>query len=307
MRNKILPLVLFIIIVSNFLLAPGFTNSQTNQKEIPPSLMLIGAGARWAAKEKRGIALYVNWQDNLYLHPNPLKPTPPSFNPGDSISYILENCGFKVKFAGDIPNDLTPYSVIVLTAYWAVEPKHEPIIRDYLSKGGGLVLISGIPCYFICYCKDFWPYRCGGKDLKIIQDWFGAGWYLNTGGDAILIIDNPFGTSLKKGDFLIIGEDFASAAVAELQPGAEVIAKWEDGNIFSFKYEKFGRVYYQASYEKLITKMTIPELETNISKVTTKITELISEAIQIIKEKIAEIQAKIIELEEELKAQQLRE
>lgn len=305
MKNKIFSFSL-IIIIGVTLLLPGFSNFLAAQTEIPPSLILLGAGAKWAARaDSELIALYVNWQDSLYLNPNPLGTPYTLPNPGDSISYILEEYGFKVEFAGDLPNELSPYSVVVIAAYWAIEPKHEPIIRDYVSKGGGVVIISGAPCYFICYSKDSWPYRCGGNNLASIRDWFGANYYLNTGGNAKLVIENPFGTYFKKGDIITKGAGFSSAAVRKLEPGAEIIAEWGDGNIFAFKYEKIGRVYYQADYEeykKPIIGMTIPELQTEIIKVKTEIRKLMEQLIQILKEEIAELRIKLIEFKAETEA-----
>jgi hypothetical protein len=308
MRNKkFLICLLFIIMMGSFLLTPSLSYLLANRVEIPPSLTLLGAGAKWAAKEKEGVALYVNWQDNLFLHPNPYGPIYTVPNAGDSISYILNEYGFEVKFAGEIPENLDQYSVVVITAYWAVEPKHELLIRDYLSKGGGIVIIGGVPCYFICYSKDLWPYRCGGDNLKSIQEWFGAGWYFNSGGDAKASIDNPFDTDLKKGDIVKRGASYSSASVSELQPNAEIIAEWENGEIFSFRYENLGRVYYQADYDKYekyemavpkqISEMTLPELQTQISKVKREIIELMSQTIQIIQVGVIKLQTEIAELQ----------
>jgi hypothetical protein len=307
MNKFISECLLLIIFISVFI--PRTILSET--VDVSASLTLIGAGAKWASKEKLGIALYVNWQDNLYLHPNPYGPIQTQLNTGDSISYILEEYGFKIEFAGDIPDDLNPYSLVVLNSYWSIEPKYEPIVRDYLSKGGGVVIIGGAPCYFICYCKDYWAYKCGGHNLASIQDWFGAARYLNTGGYVLMTVDNPFGLSLKKGDILIRSTDYSFAAVTELQPNVEVIAKWESGGIFSFRYENTGRVYYQSYYEKYekfekvngkkITELTILEVQDQIARVNEEIINLKNQQIQLIKNQITDIQKKISDLETQLK------
>jgi hypothetical protein len=223
----------------------------------PSSLELLGAGARWASQTCGGTALYVNWQDNLFLHPTPEyeDPIPTEPNLGDSISYILETYGFDVEFAGDIPADLSGYSVVVITAYWAVEPANEPVIRNYISDGGGVVLTESVPCYFVTCCKDYWP---GIGSLAPIQDWFGASWHTNTGGYAEVTIDNPFGTSLMEGDVLVEGGGYSYAAILQLRPGAEIMAEWGTGHIFSFAYETTGRLYYQSFCEELDT---IPALD----------------------------------------------
>jgi len=302
MKLKIFSIFLLVITIGIFSPFSRFSTIQANQAEIPSSLTLLGAGAKWAAKvegEEGLSALYVNWQDNLYFHPSSSKPTYTLRNPGDSISYILENYGFKVEFVGDIPDNLDPYSVIVITAYWSIEPRHEPVIRDYLSRGGGLVLISGTPTYFICFCKDLWTYKCGGTNLTAILDWFGASSYINTGGDAKVIINNPFGTSLKEGDIIKKGASFSSASVSELQPETEVIAEWENGYVFSFRYNNIGRVYYQADYEeheKSISEMTVPELQTEIIDVKYKLISLIKQRIQLIIEEIKGLKMEITRL-----------
>ncbi|MEK6699725.1 MAG: hypothetical protein AABZ10_11880, partial [Nitrospirota bacterium] len=216
--------------------------------DAPPSLMLLGAGARWAAGEGGGTALYVNWQDNLFLHPNPYGPPYAEPNPGDSISRILKKNGLQVEFAGDVPTDLNKYAVVVVTAYWAVEPVHESLFREYAANGGGVVLVAGVPVFFETYCKDFW---CDTWYLPNVQEWFGAGWYANTEGTARATVDNPFGTSLKAGDVVAECPEGSCAAVYSLAVGAEEIARWDDGNTFAFRYEPAGRVYYQAKVDDL--------------------------------------------------------
>ena len=253
--GKIFGIALVFAMIGALLPFSGFVTQNralAQSVTVPVSLELFGAGARWAAQISGGTALYVNWQDNLYLHPNPEYegPTPTEPNSGDSISYILEEYGFDVQFAGDIPADLSEYSVVVITAYWAVEPANEPVIRDYISEGGGVVLNEAVPCYFVTYCKDWWP---GIGSLAPIQDWFGAGWYTNAGGYASVAIDSPFGVSLTEGDILVEGVGYSCAAVSQLQPGAETIAEWGTGQVFSFAHETIGRLYYQSFCEELNT------------------------------------------------------
>lgn len=245
MKKRVVVLVVAAVLVSLFVLPAVRTASAMDAS---PSLMLLGAGTKWAAGGEGGMALYVNWQDNLFLHPNPWGPTYTEPNPGDSISYILKKNGLQVELAGDIPADLSPYAVVVVTAYWAVEPVHESLFREYVAKGGGVVLVAGVPVFFETYCKDFW---CDTWYLPNVQEWFGAGHYANTEGTARATVDNPFGTSLKAGDVVTECPEGSCAAVYSLAVGAEEIARWDDGNTFAFHYAPAGRSYYQAKVDSL--------------------------------------------------------
>jgi len=216
---------------------------------LPPSLVLLGAGARWAAGDGNR-ALYVNWFDNLIAHPNSWSPDPYVWlSERVSVSYTLKRYGFSVEFAADIPVNLSGYDVVVITAYWAVEPRHEPLIRNYTFNGGGVVLYAGVPPHFAEYSKDWWT----TTDLSLIQDWFGARRYINTEGYANVIVDNPFGTSLLAGDNLVAGTGPHMAAVTDLLNGAQIMAKWGTGYVFSFTYQYgLGKVYYQAALEAIM-------------------------------------------------------
>jgi len=224
------------------------SNTAMASTSLLPSLVLLGGGARWAAGDG-DVALYVNWFDNLIAHPNPLTPDPYAYLPArTSISSILGQYGFSVELAADIPTTLTEYDVVVITAYWAVEPRHEPLIRNYVSNGGSVVLISAVPAYFVAYDKDLWP----TTDLNSIQEWFGARMYMNTGGYANVTVDNPVGTPLLTGDTLVEERGYSSAAVTSLNNDTLVLAKWGTELIFAFTYEYGeGRIYYQAEFESI--------------------------------------------------------
>ncbi len=223
---------------------------------LPASLTLLGAGAKWAAGNGTS-ALYVNWKDNWESHHltdgRTWGPWPTELEMDKwriSVSDALKESGFDVKFAGDIPEDLSGYDVIVLSAYWAVEPKNEPLIRQYISNGGGVVLLSGVPEYFRCYCKDWWTYRCPRDNSSVsVEEWFGSQWYVNTGGYANVTVDNPFGTAFMTGDTLIDGCGYSNAAVEMLYNDTQVVAGWGTGPVFAYTHEYGqGRVYYQAAF-----------------------------------------------------------
>lgn len=226
---------------------------------LPPSLVLLGGGANWAAGNGSS-ALFIDWKDNWLAHHLTDGSTwgPwPSLSDMDnwtfSISYTLNQFGLSVDFAGDMPESLDGYDVVVIHAYWAVEPQHEPLIKNYILNGGGVVILAGVPSYFTVYCKDWWPYRCGGgHNLSSIQEWFGSWFYKNTGGYANVTVDNPFGTELISGDTLIEGSGYSNAAVKSLHNDTQVLAEWGTGLVYSFTHEYGqGRVYYQAAFENI--------------------------------------------------------
>jgi len=215
------------------------------------SLQLLGGGARWASPEGKS-ALYINHKDHWEAHHltdgvdwGPWFPEETMNKWRTNVAATLEQAGFEVIFTGEVPEDLSNYDLVVFEAMWAIEPKHAPLVRDYLSDGGGVVIWGGVPCHFAVYCKDRWPYRFGGTDLSSFQDWFGAQSFLNTYGNAKLVIENAFGTQLANNEVVYTGEG-SEKAVTTLNEKAQVIALWESGSVFAFTHEyDEGRVYYQ--------------------------------------------------------------
>ena len=225
--------------------SPSFNTSLT------PSLQLLGGGARWASPEGKS-ALYINHKDHWEAHHltdgvdwGPWFPEETMNKWRTNVAATLEQAGFEVTFTGEVPEDLSDYDLVVFEAMWAVEPKHAPLVRDYLSNGGGVVIWGGVPCHFAVYCKDRWPYRFGGTDLSSFQDWFGAQSFVNTNGDAKLVVDSPFGTQLANNEVVYTGGG-SEKSVTTLNEKAQVIALWESGYVFAFTHEyNEGRVYYQ--------------------------------------------------------------
>jgi hypothetical protein len=222
---------------------------------LPPSLTLIGGASKWAAGNGTR-ALYVDWEDNWLAHHStdganwgPWPDEESMENIRFSVGEALTEYGLNVVYAGDIPQNLTGYDLLVLEAYYAVEPQDAPLIQDFVQNGGGVVILSGVPSYLVAYCKDFWPYRFGGSDLSSIQDWFGASCYVNTGGYANVTVDNPFGLPLMSGDTLTEGQGYSAAAVAGMSNDSQTVAEWGTGETFAFTHQYgAGRVYYQAWY-----------------------------------------------------------
>jgi len=215
-------------------------------------LKLLGAGAKWAAGNGTK-ALYINWKDNWAAH----HLTDGTYwdwvvsesvfeNRKSMILSALEQSGFEVVCAGDIPNDLSNYSLVVLEAYYAIEPRHEPLIRQYISNGSGIVFISGTACYLTTYSKSM----SVGTNLATIRDWLGCSRYVNAGGTARVTTDNPFGTQILNGDTVYFTAGGSASGLASLDSDAKVIARWDESAIFSFTHEYGnGRIYYQVHWQ----------------------------------------------------------
>ncbi len=219
------------------------------------SMQLFAAGARWAAQSGNSV-LYVNWYDNYAAH----HISDPSWGPWwregqlPAIKNItvaaLEQQGFTVTCVGDVPSDLSKYSLVVFEAWFACEPKHTQQVRDYLSGGGNVVVIGGAPCYFATYCKDLWPYISGGENLAGMADWFGSARFVNSGGAANLAVDNPFGLPLESQTQVYNINGYGCYAMASVGNNTQVIGQWADGSVYAFTHQ-FGssRVYYQAEMD----------------------------------------------------------
>jgi hypothetical protein len=160
-----------------------------------------------------------------------------------SILQALEQAGFEVESAGDIPENLEDYDLVVIHPYYAAEPKYEPLVGNYVFNGGSVVILAAVPAYFTVYCKDMWP---GNNPLP---EWLGSGYYTNAGGTATVTVSNPFSTALLAGDALFHTGGFSCAAISLQANNGEVVALWSSGSVFAFTNEYGqGRVYYQATF-----------------------------------------------------------
>lgn len=236
---------------------PPLQSGATLQSEttLLPSLQLLAAGTRFAAGEGNS-ALFVNFKDNYLAHHLTDGAGWIWFSESEMdrltlpAIYALEQSGFNVTLAADVPDDLTGYSVVVLGAYYAIEPRHEPLIRDYINGGGGIVLLFGTPMYFGGYCKDVWPFRLGLMNLSPIQEWFGAGFFVNSGGLARAALDNPLNISLAEGDIVYSATGYSISAITSMDVDSQVFVRWDSGSTFAFGHHYgSGRVYYQAMFD----------------------------------------------------------
>lgn len=276
MLRKTISVILLILLVGETLsLALSIVSLHSIQTNItanasltlPASMILLGGASRWAAGNGNS-ALYVNWKDNYLAHHLTdgvnWGPWPQESDMDDwriAVSYALAQYGFNVVFAGDIPANLNDYDLVVILAYWAVEPKHAQLIQNYLAGGGGVVLLSGVPPYFVDYEKDWWT----TTNLNSIHDWFGASWYVNVGGSATVTIDNPFNTGLPAGETLCSGVGYSNAAVDSLDSDTQIVATWSCGCPYGFTHEYGqGKLYYQARIETLTTGLPEHELSASV-------------------------------------------
>ncbi|HEX9262064.1 MAG TPA: hypothetical protein VF893_06000 [Candidatus Bathyarchaeia archaeon] len=220
---------------------------------LAPSARLFSAGAKWAAGNGTSV-LYINWFDNYCSHHlSDGVNWGPWWREGEieaiknSTARMLEQQGFSVTCVGDVPGEISVYDLVVFEAWFAIEPKHVQLVREYLAEGGNIVVLGGAPCYFSTYCRDMWPYKTGGQNLSSLQDWFGSAYFVNSGGTANLAVDKPFGTMLENQSQVYYIDAYGCYALISMNDDSQVIARWGDGAVFAFTNEYgAGRVYYQA-------------------------------------------------------------
>ena len=208
---------------------------------------LLGAGAKWAANGGTKAA-YVDFYDNVLVHPNPNLDLSDAWGLElkNKVSSLLQSEGFTVDTFADIPANLSQYDLVYLEAYFANEPSDAPALCSYVSNGGGIVFWEGSMCYLVYYSKTMNT----GHDLSSIESWFGASYYVNTGGAAHVSVPNPFGTTLNVGDPLVSGQGYSNAGITSMSADSQVAAVWSDGITFAFAHEfGLGRVYWQSTQQ----------------------------------------------------------
>ena len=135
---------------------PTATPTPNTNITLTPTLELLAGGASWAAQGGKN-ALYINCFDNWETHHATdganweywVLETRRNYR--SSIITALESSGFEVTTAGDIPEEISDYDLVVIFAYNAVEPRHEPLIRDYIYNGGNVVFIAATQNYLTGY------------------------------------------------------------------------------------------------------------------------------------------------------------
>jgi hypothetical protein len=223
--------------------------------KLTPTLELLAGGARWAAQEGKS-ALYISWRANYDAHHTSngvdWEYSKDSYMTywdwEESIVAALETQDFDITIVGDFPNDLSEYDVVVIFAYYALEPNMEPLIRKYIQAGGSVVLIGATPSYLVAYSKSL---GCS-NNIESIADWFGASRYRNGGGSISVVVDNPLGTSFSLNEHIFVGSGISAAAIGSLSSDSKAIALYDTGGVVAFTHEYGdGRVYYQAYFQRL--------------------------------------------------------
>ncbi len=228
--------------------------NNSNNINFNPTLELLAGGARWAAQEGND-ALYISWKANYENHhttdgTNWSYPSEIDMNRWQkSVLASLEKANFDITQTGDLPQDITKYDLVIICGYYALEPKHELQIREYILNGGNIVLTAATPAYLVSYSKSL---GCKGN-LGVIEDWFGASRYGNDGGPIKVVIDNPVGTSFVKNEFICRLEGSVSCStVGALSSDSEVVAIFDSGGVVGFTHEfGAGRIYYQSFIHRL--------------------------------------------------------
>ncbi|MCX7703467.1 MAG: hypothetical protein N2234_05145 [Planctomycetota bacterium] len=158
----------------------------------------------------------------------------------------LRKIPFNVTISEEIPEKLVKYCVVIVERYPACYQKTAEYLKNYIKKGGGVVLLSGTPSYFPYDAPNFT--MRGHLDLSCIEEWFGAARYGNSGGEAFLAVTLPFGEDWAEGAKAAIMSGSSCAAIEEVSPkNTQIIAKWADGRVFAFTHRYGdGKVYYQS-------------------------------------------------------------
>jgi len=219
------------------------SNLTTDNSTLPPSLQLLQGGAAWATPNG-GNVLYLDWKSCWLSHSQtdgvnwgPWWSVDAMDMWRSEVTQALNNDGFNnMTYAGTMPQNLTGYNLLVIEAFYAVEPKDAVVVKDFVANGGGVVMIGGSPCYLSAYCKDFWPGAAGGANLTSIADWFGYSDYMNYFGDAYTTTANPLGTSLANGTelFWCSSASASPASVSGPQNSTQVIVSYVPDTTFGF-------------------------------------------------------------------------
>jgi hypothetical protein len=164
--------------------------------------------------------------------------------PNPNIDEMLIQNGFGIKHSSEILSDMSDYDLLILSSNEASDPEVYPnaadYIRNFVQNGGGAIIMNGTPK----------PLAGNTDNLSTIADWFGAGWYGNDCGYAMVAIDHPFDTNLMVGDhvdYSVTGSCLADSAYGE-NLETIIISKWAtQGRTHAFSHNfGNGRVFYYA-------------------------------------------------------------
>lgn len=179
----------------------------------------------------------------------------------NELAEELRKLGFEyVEVRFRAPAELTDFKkfdLVVITAHnRTTNPILGDALREYVRKGGGVVLTGGVPSIM---CTHYGPNEdvatrdeqgiSNERNLSHIADWFGGVYYENTeGGPVRITVNKPFDEPILLNiTFGLKGS--AAVRLPEKNSSALPIAIWEKNrSCFAFANRfGYGRVYYQAT------------------------------------------------------------
>lgn len=178
---------------------------------------------------------------------------------------LLRSLGIGHRVSMSVPEKLDYYSCIILDGRNACTPVVAKRLKEYLSRGGGVVMWGYTPVWL---CGDNMARNF--NNIPGIADWFGSSCMVRQKSkptsEMICSSNSPFGTDLKSGDVLFSyqgDDDMAMCTSHDSLSG--IAAKWiasdwtkqEWSGAFLHPYGK-GLVYWQTAvnqpnYPKLMT------------------------------------------------------
>lgn len=190
---------------------------------------------------------------NAEYSPKALYVTPTTNLDNEYLYNALINEGFTVTISDIIPPTMEEYDLVVVASYAAAWQITADYMKDYVANGGGTVILSGVPASFP---YSYIPHSLsqGYFDISYISAWFGTPYYRNVAvSQALISMENPFGTDLQIGDQIGYSNAWGGAAVA-ISPSADtqILAEWTSypgyASAFTHSYLD-GRVFYQATMD----------------------------------------------------------
>ena len=192
-----------------------------------------------------------------------------------AVGEALKKAGFDLTSATRLPASLEGFDVVVLESVSASSPDAAKMLRSFVGKGGGAVLVGKVPWTFSS--EEESDYYCGRdekgncikfypRDTSAVADWVGGAtmeWVQSTSPRIAASIANPFFAcpDINVGEELYVFEGDIGVryfAIGSLSAQARPVAKirfeeagTEFTGIAAFAYPfGTGRTYYQSmSYE----------------------------------------------------------
>jgi hypothetical protein len=156
-----------------------------------------------------------------------------SDTPNPIIEEILIDESYTFDLYDQMPTSITQYNVVIADDFEDIR-NNLAQLDHYIRYGGGFVFTGS---------------AAQGADLENNCCLLGAEaiGYTTTEQDATVSVDNPLGTILKKDNILIQQASEGSIWVADLAEQAQILAKYNDGEVFAYSYEfTKGKVFFQS-------------------------------------------------------------